>query len=83
MQHFVDTRQPTGFRKRITFDVNEEFDRETFVGIIPIHKFHPIKYFIQISLIIQIIVFYGEFGTFFNNRNFPSNNSVHNYFNTY
>lgn len=32
VQHFVvDTRQPTGFRKRIMmlFDVNEEFGRET------------------------------------------------------
>ena len=44
-QHFVDTRRSTGFRKRITFDVNEKFDRETFVGIIPIHKFRPIEYF--------------------------------------
>lgn len=42
-QHFVDTRRSTGFRKRITFDVNEKFDRETFVGIIPIHKFRPIE----------------------------------------
>lgn len=37
-QRFVDTRRSTGFRKRITFDVNEKFDRETFVGIIPIHR---------------------------------------------
>lgn len=27
-QHFVDTRRSTGFRKRITFDVNEKFDRD-------------------------------------------------------
>ena len=53
-QHFVDTRRSTGFRKRITFDVNEKFDRETFVGIIPIHSSY------------RIILFYG---TFFDNRN--------------
>lgn len=53
-QRFVDTRRSTGFRKRITFDVNEKFDRETFVGIIPIHSSY------------RIILFYG---TFFDNRN--------------
>lgn len=78
---FVDTRQPAELRKRIPLDVNEEFGRETFVGIVPILKFRPVRYFIQVSLIIRIIVFYWEFGVCFNNRNFPAN--VHNYFNAY
>lgn len=78
---FVDTRQPAELRKCIPLDVNEEFGRETFVGIVPILKFRPVRYFIQISLIIRIIVFYWEFAVCFNNRNFPGN--VHNYFNAY